>query len=109
MKDGTLMSGSTRSRAVNPEQYCHGNSYGGEMVSNMTKAGSMSGVHKARDDYHSSVQSKAIKSTKTTERRDSIAPASKAFSTLDKSGYKAMPNNNGSAVVKGIYKPGGKR
>lgn len=90
----------------NPAQYCSEYGSYGEMHSNMTKAGSMGGVPKghSRNDMRSGDRLSA-----RTERFDKVVPAKQAYSTLSKSGYKAMPNNNGSMVAEGIYKPGGKR
>lgn len=77
---------------------------------NMTKkGGTMDGVVRPAEHYMAQVEHKIIESTKKTERHDKVAPASKAFNLLGKSGYKGMPNNHGSSVIEGIYKPGGKR
>ena len=82
----------------------------GEHETNMTKkGGTMDGVPKPADHYMAQVEHKIIESTKKTERTDKVAPSSKAYNLLAKSGYKGMPNNHGSSVIKGIYKPGAER
>lgn len=92
--------------ANNPAQYCSEYGSYGEMHMNMTKAGSMGGVSKSqsRNDIRSGDRLSA-----RTERFANVVPSKQAYSTLSKSGYKSMPNNNGSMVAEGIYKPGGKR
>src|ERR1700679_53922 len=95
---------------LNPVQYEEDFGFPGEHLRDMTKrGGTMDGFRKPSDDYFRQVEAKVVHSTAKTERFNKEAPASKAFNTLAKSGYKAMPNNNGSGTVKGIYKPGAER
>lgn len=91
---------------LNPAQYCEQYGVHGEHVSNMTMKGSSTAIGKSssRNDIRS-----GDKISDRTERRDNVVPSKQAYATLAKSGYKAMPNNNGSSVIEGIYKPGGRR
>ena len=114
MKPVLIHEGYGMGDVLNPAQYSHNHHMGGfvteETVVGMTKrGGSMDGVPQPHDHYKALVQHKVIESTAKTERRNHVAPASKAYNLLAKSGYKNMPNNHGAPVAEGIYKAGAKR